>query len=197
MALITQEELIRRCGLTKKECKGKDLDAFIRYFQFTEENVDMYNIQALLEDFSEPRDVQDVFTADAPKREDHFTTDVVYVAYRENQGTLNHSVYLDVAQQQKWAYENHDIFYDLNEYPAVKVSEKSISDFLTSFEQMGVFTMEDQQDPSASEISDPMFFVLVIGYADGTCFRVSRSGLPSKICPDYYDEMRKLLFAKK
>ena len=172
---------------------GKDLDQFIGFFLLTKDNVNKYNIHALLADHIITNNVEDIFDGTAPIRKDNFTQDVVRIAFRENKGTTNNCSYIDVRENSIWPYEYSNLFFDLNEYESQPISNDEIDDILECFDKNGVFSMKSKAYNS-NYITDPVSFTLVIEYSDGTRFVLSRSGSPEKVYPKNYDEWRDMLF---
>ena len=191
--LLTKEELIEICGLSEEEYAGKDLDQFIGFFLLTKDNVNKYNIHALLADHIITNNAEDIFDGTAPIRKDNFTQDVVRIAFRENKGTTNNCSYIDVRENSIWPYEYSNLFFDLNEYESQPISNDEIDDILECFDKNGVFSMKSKAYNS-NYITDPVSFTLVIEYSDGTRFVLSRSGSPEKVYPKNYDEWRDMLF---
>lgn len=194
MSLLTEEELITLCNLSENEYANKDLSSFINFYEFTEENVKLFNIHKLLENYVEHNNVERVFTSNAKKRESNFTDNAVCIVFMENKNTTVNSVYIDVDKNQKWAYMGRYIFHDLNSFDYKEISDGNINSLLLSLNELRVFSL-DNLNYSDKSISDPMSYTFIVNYADGTQFKVSRTGQPSKICPDNYEEWRRLLIS--
>ncbi len=194
VTLISKEEMIRICELSEEEYAGRDLDEFIDYYMLTEDNVRDYNIHDLLDFyFYNPNNVEYIFDKSAEKRRSDFTKDAVKIAFFENKNTTPYSVYIDLTEKKKWAYEYEDVFWDLDRFEGKDISDAEIDAMLEKMDELGVFSLKDKRDHS--NITDPMSFTFVIEYKDGSRFRVSRSGRPSKILPKFYKEWRELLFS--
>ena len=115
------------------------------------------------------------------------------IAFWENKNTTPYSVFIDLTEKKKWAYEYENVFWDLDRFESKEISDAEIDAMLKKFDEMGVFSLKNKSDNS--NITDPMSFSFVVEYKDGSRFKVSRSGRPSKILPEFYDEWRKLLFS--
>ena len=191
--LLTKEELIQICDLSEEEYADNDIDFFIEFFQLTKDNVHKYNIHDLLSDSFQPNSVEYLFDNTAQKRSSDFTKDAVKIAFWENKNTTPYSVFIDLTEKKKWAYEYENVFWDLDRFESKEISDAEIDAMLKKFDEMGVFSLKNKSDNS--NITDPMSFSFVVEYKDGSRFKVSRSGRPSKILPEFYDEWRKLLFS--
>ena len=191
--LLTPEELISICGLTEDEYKDKDLNFFIEFFMLTKENVTKYNVHALLADHIKTRNVEYLFDGTAEKRTSDLTKDISCIAFYENINTACNSVFIDFNANKKWVYESRYIFWDLDSFDSKDIPADELNQLTESFDEFGVFSLKDKINKS--NITDPMSFTFVVEYEDGSRFKVSRSGLPSKILPDFYDEWREILFS--
>ncbi len=193
MVLLNKDELIKLCGLSNDEYEDKDLDAFIHYYKFTEDNVKLFNIHNLLANFEERRNVESIFNEVYEKQINDFTQNVDCIAFVENKNTTVNSIYIDVKNNRRWAYKGDYIFYDLNKYNYEDISNEDIDTLLSNIYDLGVFTLSDMVN-SSKDTSDPMSFTFVVKYMDGSCFRVRRTGIPSDICPEYYSQWHNLMF---
>lgn len=193
MNLLTCNELIELCNLSEDEYNGKNLNQFIHDYSLSKENVNKYNIHALLENYEDVNNVEYLFNDNKPKRNNEFTNDIVAIAFKENINTTMNSVYIDVENKEKWAYKEKDVFFNLNDYNSESFSTEWINALLEKFEEYDLFNLENKSN--SEEILDSMSFCYVIKYNDGTYFSVERSGIPAEICPEYYTELREMLFS--
>lgn len=192
--LLTEKELIELCSLSKNEYEGKNLTAFISDFELTAEEAGKLNIHALLENYTETYNVEYVFKNQTPQRQSDYTESIKAIAFFENRGTTPNSVYIDVENMRIWKNEGEDIFRDLNSFNYSTFSNTELEKILLKMQEMDIFTMESISEIS-EEISEPMSFSIAIEYLDGTCFTLTRTGKPSTVYPDKYNELRELLFS--
>lgn len=189
--LLTVDELIRLSEITEAEYSDVDLQQFIDDYAITEENVDSLNIKLLLENYDgeERGDVSGIFTGTAKERTEDFTAGVTAVAFYENVNTGSECVYYDLAAGQRYRASNCYLFSDLSQTEAELYSDGEM--LIDQMDSLGVFSWESSSDSEVME--DAQSMELAVSYEDGAVFHVSSTGILSKLLPDTYTEIRRLL----
>ena len=176
--LITVEELIELTDISKEEYENIDLKRFIEDYEITRENIDTLNIERLLEEYPDDKiqDVSGLLDSKVKNRKSDFTKNVTAIAFIENIGTNNESVYYDLKEEKRYRGSNINLFSDLNQVePEIYSDGKEIV------------------KASKEEIIDGQHMTLAIEYKDGTVFRISASGILSELLPDSYEIVKNIL----
>ena len=187
--LLTVDELIRLSEITEAEYSDVDLQQFIDDYAITEENVESLNIKLLLENYDGEEDVSDIFAGTAQERKDDFTTGVAAIAFYENVNTGTECVYYDLAAKERYRAADCFLFSDLDQTEAEPYGDGEM--LIDKMDSLGVFSWENSSDPEYME--DAQSMELAVSYEDGAVFHVSSTGILSKLLPDTYTEIRRLL----
>ena len=81
------------------------------------------------------------------------------------------------------------MFSDLSQTEAELYSDGEM--LIDQMDSLGVFSWESSSDSEAME--DAQSMELAVSYEDGAVFHVSSTGILSKLLPDTYTEIRRLL----
>ena len=189
--LITVEELIELTDISKEEYENIDLKRFIEDYEITRENIDTLNLERLIEEYPDDKiqDVSGLLDSKVKNRKSDFTKNVTAIAFIENIGTNNESVYYDLKEEKRYRGSNINLFSDLNQVePEIYSDGKEI---VKKLDEQGVFSWKSKA--SKEEIIDGQHMTLAIEYKDGTVFRISASGILSELLPDSYEIVKNIL----
>ena len=193
--LLTEEEFFELSNISKEDWEDVDIATFIEDFEITEESIRSLNVELLLNDYraiSEMKDVSPIFDDAELKRTKDFTEDASAIAFYENINTGYKCVYYDLEENCKYSSAEGFLFRDLNQ--GTKESFSDGDSLLQKLNDYNVFQWKSGS--GAEEIQDPQNMVLVIKYDDGSKFKVSATGILSKMLPKEYREVRTLLFGE-
>lgn len=193
--LLSVEDFISLSGISADKYADIDLEAFIKDYEITAEDIKTLNIELLLDEYktiSAIMDVNSILEEPEITRTADFTEDVVAIAFYENINTGIDSVYYDVENGFRYQMDQGFVFDDLNS--GVKTPIDNVDELLSELEANDVFTWSSVS--KNEEINDSQSMVLAIEYSDGSRFRVSASGILSKVLPSAYSTVKELLLGK-